>query len=161
MIEQLTQDEVRRIMRGEHVPLRQSGQRMIPQELVIIMPLPPKETHPNARCHWARKAKATAKQRFDAGKAIREYLLHANYWPPEWKAATVQVTFYRARGRKADADNLLAWLKATFDALQDLRIVSNDSGLTHLPPIQRNGKAAGGRDEIKVLIQPTAEGGTC
>jgi hypothetical protein len=147
MQEQLDAKDVRRIIDGEHVPKRAVKQP--PTRLEITIPVPPSETRPNARCHWAKKAKAVKQQRWDASVAAKVALMHGNYRAPEWTEATVQATFFRAKnGRTADSDNLIAWLKATFDSLQAAGIIANDRGLTHLPPIQRLGKDACGRNEV-------------
>jgi crossover junction endodeoxyribonuclease RusA len=115
----------------------------------IDLPLPPKETNPNARSHWRPKAAATKRQRSAAAVLARQATQFACYGFP-WKAATVQATFYR--GRRIDADNALASLKASFDGLADAGIIANDSGLTHLPVVQVTGKATGGRRGVELRI---------
>lgn len=115
----------------------------------IDLPLPPKEVHPNARCHWRPKAAATKSQRQAAAVLARQATQFACYGFP-WKAATVQATFYT--GRRRDADGCLSSLKASFDGLADAGVIANDSGLTHLPVIQVTGKAARGRRGVELRI---------
>jgi crossover junction endodeoxyribonuclease RusA len=103
------------------------------QIIAIDLPLPRKATHPNARPHWAVKAKATKANRRDAALVAKQC---APAKP--WEKATVQCSF--TLPRKQDADNLQAWCKAYFDGLQDGGIITNDSGLTHLPVTQTTGK---------------------
>lgn len=115
----------------------------------IDLPLPPKEVHPNARCHWRPKAAATKRQRSAAAILARQATQFACYGFP-WKAATVQATFYLPRSR--DRDGLNSWLKASLDGLQDAGVIANDSGLTPLPPVQVTGKAARGRRGVELRI---------
>ena len=98
----------------------------------IVLPLPPKELHPNARPHWAQKAKATKKYRSDA-KWATLYAMDISETNGEWPTATVKATFYVKTNHKRDADNMLASLKAAMDGLADAGLIVNDSGLTHLP----------------------------
>lgn len=107
----------------------------------ITIPLPPKEVSPNARVHWATKARAVKRQRNDAAMAA---MVLSSIRRPKWQAATIQATFYRPRGRVLiDQDNAIASLKASIDGLADAGIFANDRGVTWLPPLQIIGKAAG------------------
>jgi crossover junction endodeoxyribonuclease RusA len=97
------------------------------KEVKVTLPLPPKQLSPNARVHWAVKAKAVKQYREDARWAV---INHCHY---HWPAAEVQATFYHSRNARRDKDNLLSSLKAAFDGLVDGGLLSDDSGLTHLP----------------------------
>jgi len=103
----------------------------------IELPLPPAVLHPNARTHWAAKARSTKRYRNSA--YIRTLAVLNGGPAPRWQSATVRAAWYFApakRGaalRTRDADGLISWLKAAFDSLQDAGIIANDSGLTHLP----------------------------
>lgn len=78
----------------------------------VILPWPPKELSPNARVHWAKKAKAAKKYRYDCG-----YLAaHARLNVPEGK---VTVTFSPPNNRKRDQDNMIASLKSGIDGICD------------------------------------------
>lgn len=118
----------------------------------IHLPLPPADTRPNARVHWARKAKAAARQRQDARLAALASL--GTRRPPRWKRAEIEATLYRSnpRCRRADGDNVIGWLKATFDGLQDAGIVANDCGFIHLPPVQVLGAEARTKNLLVVRI---------
>lgn len=119
-------------------------------EVLIELPLPPQDTHPNARpAHWAVKSKAVKKQRSAAGVMARQAVQFTARGFP-WRTATIQATFYLAR--KRDADGCLSWLKASFDGLADAGLIANDSGLTHLPVVQVTGKAAGKRRGVELRI---------
>lgn len=98
-------------------------------ELVIVLPLPPHDTHPNARpSRWA-KAKAVKAQRVDAeltAMALGVPRLHLT-------SATVQASFWFGSVRNRDEDNAAAWLKATWDGLTSYGLFRDDRGLHHLP----------------------------
>lgn len=90
--------------------------------IVIDLPLPPDCLSPNARVHWAQKAKAT--------KATREMAcLMARTKRPRkpFEKATVCLDFYLKRTR--DVDGLVSLCKAVFDGLQDGGLYRNDSGI--------------------------------
>ncbi len=111
-------------------------------KLTIILPLPARDLSPNRsrNVHWRRKAQAVKKARFDAyvicvSAMVESGLSNVRIRGPEWKAATVRCRWYFATNRRRDRDNLLGWCKAYFDGLTDARLIADDSGLTHLPPV--------------------------
>lgn len=122
--------------------------------LEITIPLPPRETHPNARCHWAVKARAVKQQREDAFLAAKAALGEAGIGPPRWPAASIQATFYKAgsRAKPSDMDGRISALKATCDGLTDAGVLSDDRGLTWLPPKELLGAAAGGERKVVLLV---------
>lgn len=113
-------------------------------KVVVTLPLPPQANYPNSRTHWKAKMKPKKQQRTDA------YYAALSRSPPKWNRATCQATFYLPRRR--DSDNLLAWLKSSFDGLEDAGIIANDRGLIHLPVEQVTAKAANGRREVVITI---------
>jgi crossover junction endodeoxyribonuclease RusA len=123
--------------------------------ITIILPLPSRTTHPNARGHWAVKARATKQQRQDAYYAALAALDCRE--PPRWKHATIHAAFYKPNGRVlGDADNCVAWLKASADGIADAGILDNDRGLVWLAPTQIVGKTAG---EPRVVVTIKGIGG--
>lgn len=116
--------------------------------LVIEIPMPPRELHPNARVHHMAKARATKRFRWEVGVAAKDALQvrrNLEGGPPPGLPAThavVTARFGFMTRRRRDEDNLCSWLKAGFDALQrptarhpsDAGIVVDDSGLEHRPP---------------------------
>lgn len=97
------------------------------RELTITILLPPKELSPNARCHWAKKAKAVKRYRELAHGCTLEAL--AGRRKPRWKSAEVVIRGYFPTARKPDADNFLAALKAAFDGIVDAGVLVDDNGL--------------------------------
>lgn len=95
----------------------------------VFLPLPPKECSPNARSHWAAKARAVKKYRTVA--RIFSSVAWGGY-PPMAKA-DAQIVFYYHQRRVRDLDNLLASAKAGFDGIADAGVVVNDSVITYLP----------------------------
>ncbi len=104
--------------------------RMATKQIKITLPLPPKELSPNARGHWAAKARATKGYR---QWAWAEAVSTSGGRRFRWLAATAVATFYFPQRRRRDRDNLLASLKAAFDGITDAEIIADDSGLIHLP----------------------------
>lgn len=112
---------------------------MANKSYTITLPLPPKELSPNARVHWAAKARAV--------KGYREYAwaeakrLIGRDAAPKWKNATAQATFHFLTFARRDKDNFQAMLKPAFDGIRDAGIIDDDcggegsSGFTPLPPI--------------------------
>jgi hypothetical protein len=98
-------------------------------ELVITLPLPPLETHPNSRVSRWRKAKAIKAQRADAGLACLAHGVPRLYLA----SAHVQATFYFTTNRHRDQDNVAAWLKATWDGFVGYGLFADDRGLRHEP----------------------------
>jgi Holliday junction resolvase RusA-like endonuclease len=124
--------------------------------ITVTIPLPPQAMYPNARKHWKAKMKPKAEQRRDAKLASLDAIRQRGRNPcgPMWKLAECQATFYLERRR--DGDNLIAWLKATFDGLEDAGIVENDGNFIHLPPKQVTGKHANGERKVVLTITPRA-----
>lgn len=100
--------------------------------MIVTLPLPPKQLSPNARCHWAVKAKAVSKYREDACSAASADGVRGS----RLATATVECRFYFKTSRRRDGDNLLSSMKSAFDGLVDAGVFSDDSGLTHLPVVQ-------------------------
>ncbi len=93
--------------------------------LTISLPLPPAAVKPNARVHWARKAKATKAYRAQACYAARL----AAPVPPRWAKARMEARAYFKTARFPDPGNFMASLKAAEDGLQDAGIIRDDKGL--------------------------------
>lgn len=119
-----------------------------PGTIVLLLPLPSKALSPNARVHWGALARAKRIYRSTAWALALEYTACRR---PRHARATVQATFYHRTARRRDGDNLLASLKAAFDGIAEAGIVANDSGMTHLPVIQ---KIDARRPRVEIVIVP-------
>ena len=104
----------------------------MPEGLTVTVGIPPRVLSPNARCHWAVKAKAVKRARVEAW-AQAQIAMHETNSKGGWKAASCVVHWYARDSRRRDRDNCLASLKATFDGLTDSGLLVDDSGITHLP----------------------------
>jgi crossover junction endodeoxyribonuclease RusA len=113
----------------------------------IVMRLPSKALHPNARPHYFAKAKAARAYR----EIAKLNALTVRSSTP-WTAATVQCTFFFATQRCRDGDNWLASMKSAFDGLADAHMVVNDAGFTHLPPRMQIDHA---KPRVEIEVWPT------
>lgn len=101
--------------------------------LVIELPLPPKELSPNARVHWARKAKRTRAYRDEANLRTRAASVHLRKLP--WPRATAHLTFYWPDKRRRDVRNAEHAMKAAYDGIVDAGVIPDDDAntLRHIP----------------------------
>lgn len=93
----------------------------------VTLPLPPRECSPNARLHWAPKARATR-----AARRVAWYWFQREkpaYWTP--KPVTLEITYHCPRScdgyRPRDVQNAIAALKPMVDGMVDAGIVLDDS----------------------------------
>lgn len=88
----------------------------------ISFPWPPKELSPNARVHWAKKARAT--------KAYKNecllWCLVNKLRPIQADSLSLLITFNPPDNRRRDLDNMLSSFKAGIDAIS-MRTGINDS----------------------------------
>lgn len=92
--------------------------------MIIHLPFPPSLLSPNARPHWAAKARATRDYRFAckvAGLEARQAGAAGS------KHVTMNIAFDCARGPLPDKDNCLASFKAGIDGLRDAKILVDDT----------------------------------
>lgn len=89
--------------------------------MTLTFPWPPKELSPNARVHWAARARATKRYRAECGWIARESKATA---PDGF--IEIRVTFCPPNRKQRDRDNMQASIKALFDGLADALGV-NDS----------------------------------
>lgn len=81
----------------------------------LTFPWPPRALSPNARVHWAEKARAAKKYRAVCrlmAQAMGCRALNA-------ERLTVEITFHPPNRHRRDTDNLLASVKAGLDGLAD------------------------------------------
>lgn len=94
-------------------------------QITITIPIPPAGNSPNARGHWRKKHRATAKARADAHACATSAL---NSERPNWESANVHVRWYGKDRRclKLDTTNAEASLKASLDGLTDAGLWIDD-----------------------------------
>ena len=103
--------------------------------MTIELPLPHKNLSPNARCHWAVKAKETQKHRRWAHLAAMNEMRKpgADIASMPWRKATAKARFYFRTKARRDEDNCASSLKPVWDGFADAGIWLDDCGVTHLP----------------------------
>lgn len=81
--------------------------------MIIDLPWPPRDLHPNARVHWTRRHRAT--------KAAREAAqwMSCSHGPIEADKLDVTIIFHEPDKRRRDADGLLSNVKAYIDGIAD------------------------------------------
>jgi crossover junction endodeoxyribonuclease RusA len=114
--------------------------------MIVTLPWPPKELSPNARVHWAKKAKAAKGYGIDAHFAS---FARGNSPPPAGSAPLVSITFYPPDNRRRDLDNMLASIKSGLDGIASaIGIDDSKWSLT----IRKGEPVKGGR----VIVEVTA-----
>lgn len=81
---------------------------------MITLPWPPKELSPNARCHWATKARAFKAYRLDCWACFTGFRVALR------GRNSFGVTFHPPSRRRGDIDNMFASIKAAIDALAQI-----------------------------------------
>jgi crossover junction endodeoxyribonuclease RusA len=101
-------------------------------EVILELPLPAKCLSPNARSHWATKAKAVRSAKamafFLMKKAIADNKLNV-----PWPAATVLPRLYYRLNRTRDRDNIIASAKSHLDGVAKAGLLLNDCFLKPMP----------------------------
>lgn len=83
----------------------------------IILPWPAKELSPNARCHWAAKAKAARAARTAAGWITMAAKIRVDVG--DNGTVTLKITFQPPDKRKRDLDGMLSSNKSALDGIAD------------------------------------------
>lgn len=122
---------------------QQAARRILEQggELQVTLPVPPKILHPNARGHWAGAMKEKKRHRQQAGDTAAAQVLERYGTRPRFERAIVGLHYVlqapqRGGNQPHDPDNLIAWAKASIDALTDAGILADDRQIVYLPPSQ-------------------------
>lgn len=115
---------------------RAKGKRKESAKLVsmqLVLPVPPRQLSPNARCHWrvvAKHKKAYKTTCLLLACDMVNKMIGGK--PPRWKSATIRYSAH-FKSRAWDDDNLIGAMKYARDAIADAGIVENDRGFTTLP----------------------------
>lgn len=83
--------------------------------ITFFLPWPDKKLSPNARLHWAKKAKAAKKAR----QSAYVHALEAKAVRLDADRLSVSVTFHAPDKRRYDTDNAIGRCKAFFDGIAD------------------------------------------
>jgi crossover junction endodeoxyribonuclease RusA len=116
----------------------------------LTMPLPAAALSPNARVHWARKARVVKHQRQVAWVLAVKAMREAGIRAPFWERAEAEVTFYWPTRHKRDRDNAAARLKSYVDGIADAGVLADDAGLVHLPVRMEYDKA---NPRVEIIIR--------
>jgi len=101
--------------------------------ITILLPLPTRDLSPNARIHWAKRAKLVKASRKVAGLASLEALNLRK--PPGWLKAKMEVKAYFKTLTFPDPDNFIASLKSSIDGIADSGIILDDKALWPERPV--------------------------
>lgn len=117
-------------------------------ERVVTCCWPYRELSPNARVHWAVKARAKRAYRTECWALA----LHAKLAPIDWDGTIyLHMTFMPQVKRRRDGDNLIASFKAGFDGIADALGV-DDSRFCVLPPVISD--ETGGHVVVRISQEP-------
>ncbi len=87
--------------------------------IVIDLPWPAKELHPNARVHWAKKAKAAKQARNDgAWCALASGVRTHDFMGLD--SLNVSIVFLPPDNRRRDTDGMISSAKSYFDGIADV-----------------------------------------
>jgi hypothetical protein len=100
--------------------------------VTVVLPLPDRATHQNASSPGAFREKADA---IRERRALACRTAQQCGWKPRWARAVCEARFYFAVRRKRDTPQLVAWLKASVDGLQDAGLVVDDNGISIPEPV--------------------------
>lgn len=123
---------------------------MIGTVFEFVTSLPPKELHPNARPHWAAKAKAAKLYR---STVLVDVISALSDIPSRMGKATLSLHYFVPTAHDHDDDNLAAWFKAGRDGLADAGLVANDKDI-RLKEVKFEKDAA--RPRLVVRLEQTA-----
>jgi crossover junction endodeoxyribonuclease RusA len=115
--------------------------------IAIDFPWPSRDLHPNARVHWAKKAKATKAARADAGWAAKA----AGVGKIDAKTLIVTATFAPPDRRLRDHDGMLSNIKAYLDGIADVTGVDDSQWEI---AIRRAAPRRGGNVRIEIEVVP-------
>ncbi len=116
----------------------------------LVLPWPSRDLHPNARVHWARKAKAVKAARQQADILA----LAAGWQHVSWPDGPLHVWIdgYPADRRRRDADGLLSSMKAALDGIADAIGVDDRRFVPH--PWVKDEVRRGGEVRIRITGTP-------
>lgn len=117
----------------------------------IILPWPPRDMHPNARIHWARRAQG-AKMCRTIGAGCT-YVAGIRKGDPDIpQAVKASITFYPPDNRRRDLDGMLSSIKSYLDGIADVIGVDDSKWAISINrgPVKKGG-------EVNVVLHEHAE----
>lgn len=117
----------------------------------IVLPWPDRGLSPNARVHWAKKAKAAKSARRAAAWHAKAAGWHNVEWPDSRLHLWVDV--FPPSKRRFDVDNLVASMKASFDGIADAIGIDDSLFVPH--PDLKDEVRKGGEIRIRITGAPT------
>jgi crossover junction endodeoxyribonuclease RusA len=87
--------------------------------IVINLPWPPKELHPNARVHWAKKAKAAKRARNDGAWCALSSGVRTHDFKGQ-DSLNVSLVFLPPDNRRRDTDGMISSAKSYLDGIADV-----------------------------------------
>lgn len=124
------------------------------RHIQITLRLPDRILSPNARPHWAAKAKAAKNYRATARATAMAAMGRAR--PPRWTRAIVTLRWFAKTATHPDGDNAVAMMKAALDGLTDAGVFADDRAVAVLSPT-----FAVDRDNPRVEVVITPLSGNC
>ena len=127
-----------------------------PDALTVTLSLPVRALSPNARTHWAVKAKAVQAYRGEAKLLARVAISEAGLdVPPGWgDEIMVRTTFWFRVNRRRDRDNAQASLTAALDGIAEAMGV-DDSRFVMAPATLL---VDADNPRVEVVLHPTTTG---
>lgn len=116
----------------------------------IVLPWPPRELHPNARTHWAKRAKLTKIERVLSGVHAKMAGWHTAEWPEG--RLHVWIDAYPPDRRRRDADGLLSSMKAALDGIAEAMDVDDRRFVPH--PFMKDEVRKGGEVRVRITGGP-------
>lgn len=114
--------------------------------IAIDLAWPPRELHPNARVHWAVKARKAKNARIVAAWTAKEAgIRHSDHDIPE--ALKVTAVFSPPDNRRRDEDGMLSSVKSYFDGIADM--IGIDDSKWQIA-IRKEAPVKGGRVRIEL-----------
>ena len=114
-------------------------------QVVLDLPMPPKELSPNHRGHWREIAPIRRDYRELCRLLAQNMMQHGGKYPLPGPVVA-EVTFTFPNRRRRDQDNALAALKACWDGLVDAGLLADDKlpGFRVVAQQEEYSKGAGG-----------------
>ena len=115
----------------------------------LEFPFPPRELNPNARVHWAKKAKVAKNYRATTYILCRKADIAL---PGTLGKLHLWIDFYPPDKRQRDADNLLGAMKAGIDGLAEYYRINDNRFIFH--PWLKDEVIEGGCVKVRITTGP-------